>query len=81
MSENQDIIVIKDVHKHFGSVKALNGVSTTVKQGSVVVVIGPSGGGKSTMLKQMIGLYHPYAGKIFIEGHGTTITIYVFNYI
>ncbi|MCP4541459.1 MAG: amino acid ABC transporter ATP-binding protein [Chloroflexi bacterium] len=68
MSENQDIIIVKDVHKHFGSVKALNGVSTTVKKGSVVVVIGPSGGGKSTMLRCINHLEVPTSGEIWIDG-------------
>ncbi len=66
--ENQDIIAIKDLHKHFGSVKALNGVSTTVKPGSVVVVIGPSGGGKSTMLRCINYLETPTSGEIWIDG-------------
>ncbi len=70
MGENksQDIIVIKDLHKHFGSVQALNGVSTTVKPGSVVVVIGPSGGGKSTMLRCINYLETPTSGEIWIDG-------------
>ena len=68
MGENQDIIVVKDVHKHFGRVKALNGVSTTVKQGSVVVVIGPSGGGKSTLLRCINYLETPTSGEIWIDG-------------
>ncbi len=72
MGENQDIIVVKDIHKHFGSVKALNGVSTTVKQGSVVVVIGPSGGGKSTMLRCINYLEVPTSGEIWIDGQKMT---------
>jgi polar amino acid transport system ATP-binding protein len=72
MGENQDIIVIKDVHKHFGNVKALNGISTTVKQGSVVVVIGPSGGGKSTLLRCINYLETPTSGKIWIDGQLVT---------
>jgi polar amino acid transport system ATP-binding protein len=68
VGENQDIIVIKYLHKHFGSVKALNGISMTVKQGSVVVVIGPSGGGKSTMLRCINYLETPTSGEIWIDG-------------
>jgi polar amino acid transport system ATP-binding protein len=68
VGENQDIIVIKDLHKHFGSVKALNGISTTVQQGSVVVVIGPSGGGKSTMLRCINYLETPTSGEIWVDG-------------
>ena len=67
--ENGDIIVIKDLHKHFGSVKALNGVSLKVAQGKVVIVIGPSGGGKSTMLRCINFLETPTSGEIWVDGH------------
>jgi ABC-type polar amino acid transport system ATPase subunit len=65
---NDNIIVIKDLHKHFGDVKALNGVSLTVGRGKVVVVIGPSGSGKSTMLRCINHLEKPTSGEIWIDG-------------
>jgi len=68
MINEKDIIVIKNLHKHFGSVKALNGVSLTVERGKVVVVIGPSGSGKSTMLRCINHLEKPTDGKIWIDG-------------
>ena len=68
MSEHKDIIVIKDLHKHFGKVKALNGINMTVERGSVVIVIGPSGGGKSTMLRCINYLEVPTSGEIWIDG-------------
>ncbi|MBU0510660.1 MAG: amino acid ABC transporter ATP-binding protein [Chloroflexi bacterium] len=61
------MIVVKDLHKHFGSVKALNGVSLTVERGKVVVVIGPSGSGKSTMLRCINHLEMPTSGEIWID--------------
>ena len=69
MTETQDnIIVIKDLYKYFGDVKALNGISLEVKRGSVVVVIGPSGSGKSTMLRCINWLETPTRGEIWVDG-------------
>ncbi len=65
---NDNMIVIKDLHKHFGEVKALNGVSLTVGRGKVVVVIGPSGSGKSTMLRCINHLEKPTSGEVWIDG-------------
>ncbi len=68
MSKTNDIIVIKDLYKHFDEVKALNGISLTVERGKVVVVIGPSGSGKSTMLRCINHLEVPTSGEIWIDG-------------
>ena len=68
MTNPKNMIVVKDLHKHFGSVKALNGVSITVERGKVVVVIGPSGSGKSTMLRCINHLEMPTSGEIWIDG-------------
>jgi polar amino acid transport system ATP-binding protein len=70
MSDN--IIVAKNIHKHFGSVKALNGVSMNVKRGSVIVIIGPSGSGKSTLLRCLNHLEIPTEGEIWIDGEKLT---------
>ena len=69
MTETKDnIIVVKDLYKFFGDVKALNGVNLEVGRGSVVVVIGPSGSGKSTMLRCINWLEKPTSGEIWIDG-------------
>lgn len=65
---NDNIIVVKDLYKFFGDVKALNGVSLKVGRGSVVVVIGPSGSGKSTMLRCINWLEKPTSGEVWIDG-------------
>ncbi len=72
MTKTDNIIVIKDLHKHFDNVKALDGVSLTVERGKVVVVIGPSGSGKSTMLRCINHLEKPTNGEIWIDGEKLT---------
>jgi polar amino acid transport system ATP-binding protein len=72
MSKIEDIIVIKDLHKHFGSVRALNGVSLSVQQGKVIVIIGPSGSGKSTLLRCVNHLETPSSGDVWIDGEKLT---------
>ncbi|MCK4452258.1 MAG: amino acid ABC transporter ATP-binding protein, partial [Anaerolineae bacterium] len=57
------MIVIKDLHKHFGDVEALNGVNMRVEQGTVVIIIGPSGSGKSTLLRCINHLEVPTSGE------------------
>ncbi len=70
MTETKDnIIIIKDLYKFFGDVKALNGVSLEIQRGNVVVVIGPSGSGKSTMLRCINWLEKPTSGEIYIDGN------------
>jgi phospholipid/cholesterol/gamma-HCH transport system ATP-binding protein len=66
------MIRIVDLHKAFGPNKVLRGVNLTVAKGETMVVIGQSGSGKSVLLKLMIGLLKPDAGKIFIDGEETT---------
>ena len=64
----EPIIHIENVHKYFGQVHALRGVSLDVNKGEVVVVIGPSGSGKSTMLRCINRLEEYEEGKIVVDG-------------
>jgi polar amino acid transport system ATP-binding protein len=66
------IIVIQNVSKSFGHVRAVHDVSMQVERGEVVVIIGPSGGGKSTLLRCINNLEPIDAGRIFIDGVSIT---------
>jgi phospholipid/cholesterol/gamma-HCH transport system ATP-binding protein len=62
------MIEIQGVHKSFGSHQVLTGVDLTIREGETLVIIGRSGGGKSVLLKHIIGIMEPDEGKILIEG-------------
>ena len=63
-----EMIKTVDLHKSFGDLKVLTGVSETIHKGEVVSIIGPSGGGKSTFLRCLNLLEKPEQGKIFFNG-------------
>ena len=60
------------LHKSFGQLQVLKGVSETIQKGEVVSIIGPSGGGKSTFLRCLNLLEKPESGQIFFEGKEIT---------
>lgn len=64
---------IDGVTRIFGQVHALDQVSLTVPSGSITVVVGPSGGGKTTLLRLLAGLDHPDAGAVSIDGQPVTL--------
>src|SRR4051812_9684145 len=61
-------VQIRDLHKSFDQVEVLRGVDFEVKPGEVFVLMGPSGSGKSVLLRHVIGLEEPDSGEILIEG-------------
>jgi polar amino acid transport system ATP-binding protein len=69
---SEPIIVVKDLHKRFGGIHAVDGVSLEVERGKVIVIIGPSGSGKSTLLRCVNHLEAPSSGEIWIEGELVT---------
>ena len=68
MTDNKELLKVENLHKRFGDLHVLKGVSETVSQGEVVSIIGPSGGGKSTFLRCLNLLEIPDEGKIYFEG-------------
>lgn len=62
------MIEVRNLQKSFGAQKILDGVNLRIETGESVVVIGRSGGGKSVLLKHIIGLIKPDAGEVLIDG-------------
>jgi simple sugar transport system ATP-binding protein len=62
------LIELKDIVKTFGSVIALNGVTTSVDKGQVLCLLGDNGAGKSTLIKTLSGVHTPTSGQILIDG-------------
>ena len=68
VSENEVLFEITDLSKSFEGTDVLKGISTTVKKGEVLAIIGPSGSGKSTFLRCLNLLEEPTGGEILFEG-------------
>jgi phospholipid/cholesterol/gamma-HCH transport system ATP-binding protein len=66
------MIEVRQLKKSFGELRVLNGVDFSIEKGEAVTVIGVSGGGKSILLKLLIGLITPDAGEIHIDGQSIT---------
>ena len=62
------MIELRDVHKSFGTHVVLNGVDFVVHKGETVALLGPSGTGKSVLLKHIIGLLRPDSGDVLVDG-------------
>lgn len=65
-------IEFKDVHLSFDDRKVLDGLSFTVRRGETKIILGGSGGGKSTTIKLLLGLLKPDSGRIFVDGEDIT---------
>ena len=68
MADTTPIIILEDVHKWFGRLHVLRGISLQIRTGEVIVVAGPSGSGKSTMIRCINRLEAHNRGRIIVDG-------------
>jgi len=61
-----------DLHRHFGNVRALDGLTLAIEPGELVCLLGPSGCGKTTALRILAGLDHPTSGEVRVAGKDVT---------
>lgn len=66
------MIVVEDVHKHFGGLRAVDGATLTIETGSITGLIGPNGAGKTTLFNVIAGLYTPTSGRVLLDGQDIT---------
>ncbi|URL58843.1 ATP-binding cassette domain-containing protein [Luteibacter flocculans] len=62
------MIEVKDLHKAFGDVRAVNGVSFTARDGEITGLLGPNGAGKTTTLRMLYTLMTPDSGQVLVDG-------------
>jgi sodium transport system ATP-binding protein len=63
------MIQVNDLKKHYGTIKAVDGVSFNCPDGQITGLLGPNGAGKSTTLRMIAGLIKPMSGSVLIDGH------------
>lgn len=66
------MIVVQDVHKHFGGFRAVDGASIEIAEGSITGLIGPNGAGKSTLFNVIAGVLKPTSGRVTMAGEDIT---------
>ncbi len=69
MAEPISIISLKDICVHLGEKDVLHDINRDIEEGSFVGLIGPNGGGKTTLLKVILGLMEPTRGRVWVYGH------------
>ncbi len=62
------MIEFKDIHKKFGKQQVLHGIDLKFDQAGIFAILGPNGSGKTTLIKSLMGMVHPTAGEILIDG-------------
>ena len=62
------MIVVENIHKHFGGLRAVDGASLEIETGSITGLIGPNGAGKTTLFNVIAGHYAPTSGRVLLDG-------------
>ena len=66
------MIVVEDIHKHFGGFHAVDGTSLRIETGSITGLIGPNGAGKTTLFNVIAGVLPPSSGRVVMDGEDIT---------
>ncbi len=66
------MIVVEDLHKHFGGFHAVDGASLRIAPGSITGLIGPNGAGKTTLFNVIAGVHKPTSGRVMMDGEDIT---------
>ena len=69
MMEEPDIIRLEKIYKSFDGLSVLRGINLTIRAGQITVILGRSGGGKSVLLKHLLGLMLPDQGRVLVDGN------------
>jgi branched-chain amino acid transport system ATP-binding protein len=67
-----DVLAVRDLKKHYGAIRAVDGVSFDVRAGEIVGVIGPNGSGKTTLFNSILGQIRPSEGRVELRGEDIT---------
>jgi branched-chain amino acid transport system permease protein len=70
--DDRPVLKLENLQKHFGGLRAVDGIDVEVALGTVHALIGPNGSGKTTSLNVVNGIYRPTAGRIFLDGIDVT---------
>lgn len=66
------MIAVEDLHMHFGGIRAVDGASLTIENGSITGLIGPNGAGKTTLFNVIAGVHKPTSGRVYLDGQDIT---------
>ncbi len=68
MNSSEPVLVTTDLKKHYGKIRAVDGVNLSIHSGEIYGLMGPNGSGKTTLIRLCLGLLHPTAGAIRLLG-------------
>ncbi len=72
--EKSIVLEVKNLKKHFGGVRAVDGIDMKLYDGEIIAIVGDNGAGKSTLIKTITGVHKKDSGEIYIDGKNANIT-------